>query len=262
VISRSPEEAVVDVRWQRLLDQGRNVPGVENSVQLTLRAGDRVVLDTVLPQEACSGGSVVFEARYMPRRFLAIRMGQAYGTARGGGGGRGIGVDGTSNEGGGGSRVSTGSGRMMVSGAGPGSPAGRPSPGTRLMDVDLWLVHSAPPRDDKVVHQVLRAPQEGADFAFAPVSIETPRGVVTVQVRGSFSVTADRKLIFVTNRRVIHTNQPPRDPAADTQGSGRTTNRMPSPDEVLSFEMPPVRGAHGDPALPDQFSVRVRIRPL
>ncbi len=36
---------------------------------------------------------------------------------------------------------------------------------------------------------------------------------------------------------------------------------MPGPDEVLAFEMPPLVFANGEPALPDQWSLRVRIGP-
>jgi hypothetical protein len=35
---------------------------------------------------------------------------------------------------------------------------------------------------------------------------------------------------------------------------------MPGPEEVLSFEMPPIR-LHGGVELPDRISVRLQIRP-
>ena len=103
-------------------------------------------------------------------------------------------------------------------------------------------------------------------FAFAPVTIDTPRGAVIVQVTGSFGVTngasGSPQLVFVTSRRATFTqaDQAARDSVSDSQGSSRTTNPMPSPDEVLSFELPPLR-MNGRPSVPDQFSVRVRIAP-
>ena len=103
-------------------------------------------------------------------------------------------------------------------------------------------------------------------FAFAPVTIDTPRGAVIVQVTGSFAVTnsasGSPQLVFVTNRRatLTQTEQAPRDSVSESQGSSRTTNPMPAPDEVLSFELPPLRMT-GRPAVPDQFSIRVRITP-
>jgi hypothetical protein len=35
---------------------------------------------------------------------------------------------------------------------------------------------------------------------------------------------------------------------------------MPGPDEVLSFELPPIRVPNSTTTLPDQYSVRLRIR--
>ena len=43
-------------------------------------------------------------------------------------------------------------------------------------------------------------------------------------------------------------------------GTSRIINRMPGPEEVLSFEMPPIT-LDGQRAAPDQFSVRVKIAP-
>ena len=105
----------------------------------------------------------------------------------------------------------------------------------------------------------------GADFAFAPITVENGKRPLTVQVTGSFSVTASpgrgEQLVFSTNRRVMTTTstQMPRDGFPDTQGTSRTTTVMPGPDDVLSFEMPPVRPSPGSAAIPDQFSLRVRI---
>jgi hypothetical protein len=133
------------------------------------------------------------------------------------------------------------------------------------VNVNLWLVHSAPGREDEVQHQESRATHEGAAFAFAPVAIDGEGGPASVQVTGSFAVhtnsqTGDQSLIFMTSRRVTRGGDQPRD-GADVAGSSRIVKTMPGPDEVLSFEMPPMRGASGRPAPRDQFSVRVRIAP-
>jgi len=66
-------------------------------------------------------------------------------------------------------------------------------------------------------------------------------------------------LIFSTARRVIPTSRGRSTRDAVTLGTTRVTHRMPGPDEVLSFEMPPVK-LSGQEA-PDQFSVRVKITP-
>ena len=247
VLSKSRDEAIVELTWQRTLDSGNAIPVPENVTQLTLRAGDRTVLETVHGQSdpPCST-SVTFEVRYMPRFSEAVRAARSFGSGGATSGSLARGVDGTGASG---STVRAGGGGV---GAGPS--------GTRAswMHVDLWLVHSAPDRKDEVIHQLVRAPREGADFAFAPVSIDTLRGGVVVQVSGSFGV-ADGQLTFITNRSVKYLSGGGRDGAADTQGTGRTVNAMPGPDEVLSFEMPPIHGSPGGVVLPNQFSVRVRI---
>jgi hypothetical protein len=103
-------------------------------------------------------------------------------------------------------------------------------------------------------------------FAFPTVTIGASQGTAIVQVTGSFAVKEDARghsqLVFVTSRRVTVTpaDQRSQDVVVDSRGGSRTTNPMPGPDEVLSFELPPIR-LTGWPAIPDQFSVRVRITP-
>jgi hypothetical protein len=105
-----------------------------------------------------------------------------------------------------------------------------------------------------------------AQYAFAPVSIETPRGTMNLQVTGVVRVTSDEsgasQLVFSTMRRLKFAPAAggSRDALPSTIGSSTTTNPMPGPDDVLSFELPPLPAANGQPAVPDQFSIRVRIR--
>jgi hypothetical protein len=249
VVSKTRDEAVVEVTWQRVLDSGNAVPVPESVSQVALRAGDRTVLETVHGQaDSTCSTAVTFEVRYMPRFLEAMRratrvFGEAPTAAKSGSLARA--PDGTGAEG----------ASVRAGGSGLSAAATRPK---NWMQVELWLVHTAPDRKDEVTHQLLRAPQEGADFTFAPISIETPRGSVVVQVSGSFGV-ADGQLIFVTNRSVKYLSSSGRDGAGDTQGTGRTVNAMPGSNDVLSFEMPPIKGSPGGAPLPNQFSVRVRI---
>ena len=136
--------------------------------------------------------------------------------------------------------------------------------GPGLFDVNLWLVRSVPGQPDQVTHSTLRMNQDGASFAFPPVAIATAQGSAMVQVTGSFAVTknesGEEQLVFSTNRRVTTTAAgQPRDRFRDVQGSSRTTNPLPGPDDVLAFEMPAIR-LDGHEA-PDRFSVRVKIAP-
>lgn len=265
VLSSSPEEAVVQLDWQRVLDQGSAATTPGASVQLTLRAGDRVLLDSVLPRStsSCSMASAGFEARYTSNRALwasAAARGAGAAAGTGGGaaarGGGGVGNGGRVSVGAG---AGSGGGRVSTAGIGAGREAGA---GAGLLTVDLWLMHNAPARSQEVLHQVLRSSPEGALFAFAPVTIATPRGAVIVQVTGSFAVTSSvsgsPQLVFVTNRRATLAQASPG--TRENVGSSRTTNPMPAPDEVVSFELPPLR-MNGLPTVLDQFSVRVRITP-
>ena len=69
VVSANAESAVVQLEWQRVMSEGATVTEAPTSVQLTLKAGDRVLLDSVAPQTArgCSVTNAGFEARYMAR---------------------------------------------------------------------------------------------------------------------------------------------------------------------------------------------------
>jgi hypothetical protein len=136
----------------------------------------------------------------------------------------------------------------------------------RLFKVDLWLVHSVPGKPDDVGHAVLTTTTDGGSFAFPPQTVTTTAGAAIAQVSGSFTIVKDSngedQLVFSMSRRIVPTSQgpTPRDMAPDVQGSTRVTNAMPGPDEVLSFEMPPIR-IKGQLAAPDQFSVRLKIAP-
>ena len=271
VVSKTVEEAVVQLEWQRILENGRSTSTPGGSVQLTLKAGDQVSLDSLLPrtQTSCSTAEVRFEARYrsrfsdVPKPMDVIvngrRAGGVGGTGSGTGSGGGIGAPGSGANA---VRVAPGSG----SGGGRATVgAGRIAPGARMVTVNLWLVRSAPGREDEVLHQELRAPHQGATFAFAPVAIDGEGGPASVQVTGSFAVntnsqTGEQSLIFITSRRVTRSGDQPRD-GGDVAGSSRIVRTIPGPDEVLSFEMPPMKSVNGRPAPRDQFSVRVRIAP-
>ena len=139
----------------------------------------------------------------------------------------------------------------------------------RMFDVELWLVHGAPGREDQVLPQRLRVGAEGSAFAFAPVRISTPSGAFVVHVSGRFRMMDEGgqpRLEFVTTRSLTAPG-PPRDAQGIekpiTQGtSSRTATPMPGPGEVLSFELPPLRLSGGRVSPPDGFAVRVRVTPL
>ena len=213
----------------------------------------------------CPAKAVAFEARYTPR-FSGM------GFPAGGVGSGGSGVSG-------GTGVVSGkvTSTMRPAGAGGfgtsvsisqagGDSAASPATGAGLFDVNLWLVRAVPGRPDEVAHSLLRMNQNGASFAFPPVVVTTSRGEAIVQVTGSLAVvrgtSGENQLVFSTSRRVSPsaTGQAPRDGSLDSQGMSRIVNRMPGPEEALSFELPPLN-VNGELVAPDQFAVRVKIAP-
>ncbi|MCC7044322.1 MAG: hypothetical protein IT183_10685 [Acidobacteria bacterium] len=105
-----------------------------------------------------------------------------------------------------------------------------------------------------------------ATFAFAPITIDAASGTATVQVEGTVEVgytpEGERRFFFSANRRLgfVPANRPARDSAPVNEGSSRTSVPVPGPDQILSFELPPLQ-LPGGGVLPDRFSVRVRLTP-
>jgi hypothetical protein len=223
-------------------------------VQLTLRRDEPAVLDVVLPTTSvCGVARAAFEARFEPRAQPGI-------PSKGGGGVGGVGAGGRGASGAGGAST-TGSGRVPgrdLPGIGSRGRAG-------LLDVTLWLVRTAPGRDDEVKEQSLQSTAEGATFAFPPVTIDVTGGQVTMQVNGAYAVTGEgRQIAFTMNRS---TQFQPTSPGAHktsfarSSGEGKTVIDMPKPDEVVEFALPPF-GVPVGPGGPDKFSIRVRVRPI
>jgi hypothetical protein len=276
------DEAVIQLDWQRIRTNGNPTTSPGGSVQLTLHPGDRVPLDSARPDAArdslapgsplfdCPARTIGFEARY----GSGLGRWVPGGGARGGGGGIGTG-GGRPGAGSGGGGATIRSGAGVGAGTGGGSDSGRAvhmpkvgsaeSSDSRQFAVDLWLVRNAPGRKEEAVHQALNGVRGSAQFAFAPVSIETARGTVNLQVTGLLRVTTDesgaRQLVFITTRsvRFAPAGGSNRDTPPSMTGTSTTANPMPGPDDVLSFEMPPLPVPNGG-AVPDQFEIRVRIR--
>jgi hypothetical protein len=264
VLTMTADEAVVLLEWQRIRKEGQPVSGPGGSVRLTLRVGDRQILDSAdrPPIGACLATQVAFEARFAPRAELGL--GFFGGPMASGAAASGVG-SGAAGRGGAravSSGAASGGGGAAVAGAGVrGGSVG-------TFDVDLWLVHGAPNRADEVLHETIRATPAAAGFEFAPIQITTPQGALTVLVVGSVAVVSDatgaRQFVFATDRKVTFTpsNRPSRDQVPQAEGSTKITSPMPGPDDVLSFEMPPLRPVNGGPSVADHFAIRVRVTPV
>ena len=138
----------------------------------------------------------------------------------------------------------------------------------REYNADLWLVRTDKAHPEKpdfnlqglILQKVRGTP---AEFAFSPFTLDTSAGPLNVQITGSVRVTTELgpQLIFTTTRTVRYSSVGPgRDATSTASGSSATTNPMPGPDEVLSFELPPIRVPNSSATVSDQYSVRVRIR--
>ena len=256
----SEEEAIVRVDWQRVRAGGTAVTAPGGSVQLTLHRGDRVPLDSANPEATpgCGGRTIGFEARFGPRPGWvrvsghgALTESPAITIMRGSGGGAGFGAGAGAGSGGGGG----GARRVATTNDG------------KEFSADLWLVRKDA-RNDKPEFNlqglILDKVRGVAPFAFSAFTIETPGGPMTVQISGSVEVTNERgpaELVFTTSRHIRSAaSTPTRDATSTSFGKSTTRNPMPGADEVLSFELPPIRLPNSAATLPDQYSVRVRIR--
>lgn len=94
------------------------------------------------------------------------------------------------------------------------------------------------------------------------MTVETPDGPASEQVTGTLGLPRAERLVFSTARtiRFAPASGPPRDQAPPRAGSSQIVERVPGPEEVLAFEMPPV-ALKGGRVLPDRFAVRVRVTP-
>jgi hypothetical protein len=253
VVSADRERAVVQLNWRRTLAQGKKTAGNEASVQLTLRNGESVTLDHAGP--TCPTMNITFEARYGERPFGGVRTSGV--TAPMSGIVRG-------------SMTSNGvmAGSTGITPGGLDEPAGsnqdKGIPSTRVFNVDLWIVHAIPGQADQVTHSQLRINENGGQFSLAPIRVNAAAGASTVQIAGSLLVVvangSEERLVFRTTRRVTPpTTENAPDPSRARFGSSLVVNRLPGPDDVLSFEMPPIQV--GSETLPDRFSIRLKVTP-
>ena len=264
VIDISSDSAVVQVDWLRSKQSGEATASPTGSERLTLQNGTAVILDSVWADAngSCDIVRISLEARLAPR-------------AVGRGGGVGSGSRPGSGAGGAGATVGSGSGSGSGAGAGSGSGGGTRITGAAASSsdatyaVELWLIHQPATGDERVVHATPAFKGSWFQFTFLPLRIDTPRGVLNVEVGGALSVatgTAGKKELTVSTKRSAILAQPGgngdqvRKP--EVYGSSETKMPMPGPAEVLSFEMPPLQNPTGGPPLPDRLSVRLRIRPM
>lgn len=262
------EEAVVRIDWQRIRAARAGATSPGGSVQLTLHPGDRILLDSANPDPSidCGARTIGFEARFGPRPSWMVgpngplNESPAVTIMRNGGSGSGVGVGSGSGIGSGGGGVYTSATSQKADSSGHTT--------ARTYTAELFLVRTdkAHPENPDFNMQglILQNVRQPANFAFSPFTVETPAGPVNVQISGMLSVPSDGSepsFVFRTIRSLrFWSGDTTHDVTSTATGSSTTRNPMPGPDEVVSFELPPIRVPNSSATVPDLYSVRVRIR--
>jgi hypothetical protein len=258
VLEFDDQQVTLQVGWRRVRRNGQDESSPEQHTTLILKRGERNTLETinVATNGSCEARSVSLDVIYASRQEL-YGFDPARPGAGGGGsvGGRSGFVQGAMKEAGAGGGASVSFGMQKL-----GHPA------LEKLSADLWLVRSTPGRSDETFHMTSKVMPIPTTYAFAPLTIQTTSGSVSVRVEGTveagLSPQGERQFHFTATRNVLSTTTrvPARDGRAVVEGSTKTTVSLPGPDEVLSFEMPPLRTADGV-TLPDRLSIRVRVNP-
>jgi hypothetical protein len=183
------------------------------------------------------------------------------GVARGGAAGRGV-ASTTVAGGRGGFSTAVRPGTIAAGGRGgraSGVVVGRGG-GTTIgaqFEAEIWLVHQQPKGPEQVQQQTIRFGGAGTDISFPPVTVNTSRGIVNVDITGRLQVTdATANTIDVTiSRRARAAGSPP----LDTTGWSKVAVQVTNPSEVLSFEFPPLQKATEDLLSGHKFSLRLRV---
>jgi hypothetical protein len=285
VVDRTGFGLAVAIDWRRLADGGKSIEnGPSGSLQVTIRSGERLLLDTV----SCPDMTAIrLEASVVLRADRYNWASTGYGTSAGAGGGvgtpSGTAVGGRGRPMGGGSAtVGAGSGAGGGRGAGRGAAgSGRAGGGgagaqaqmeaayralnARRLNAELWLVHVAPGREE-AVQRVAVQTGGPTNFGFPAVTLATADGAnvdvngqiqlipETATVNGQSVPDSARRLSVFIQRR-IWTTQNPRGSAWSTS----KTIEMPAASDVVEFELPPLEG---DAYKGHKFSVRLRVSPL
>jgi hypothetical protein len=134
-----------------------------------------------------------------------------------------------------------------------------------LPTADVWLVHTAPGRAEDSAHVNASVSGVARALTFPETRIQTPLGVFTIEIQCFVEAgeTSGGEQLFVSaNRRVRFTaaSGAVRDLRPVFEGSLKTAVPFPKPADVLAFELPSVQ-VPGAPAIPDRFTLRVRVTP-
>lgn len=316
ITSRSGDQATIRIDWRRMWDTGRRIAdGASGTKTVTLRSGERLELDRVVPAGAssCGASEAKLEAALVSPSAWRLTTSQSWpvidgaltyggrGAGRGGGAaaaGRGAGTTTTSRGGGAGTTTGTTAGTTTGTTQGTARGGGRgafqlttfryASTPIGSYDAELWLVHRRPDGTETVQQQNLRFSGNAFEAKFPPVIVQSPRVAISVDVTAKLQAfvgnppAADStnwqyvrltgllsggaasdpnakaepaRVMLTIARRARATGNP----TIDTSGSSAMALDMPKPEDVLSFEFPPLQKATEDLLKGHVFSLRVRI---
>lgn len=250
VLEFSPEQTTVQVGWQRTRKGGQDEASNPQWVTVTLKKGERTRLESIAIPAAgtCPARDASLEVGLFSLRqmFEASAVAGSSGEVA-----PGAAIHGTFNQ----NRTFT----QFAFARGRTSEA-------PLLNAELWLVRSSVGRSDDVRHLRMPVGPFPLSYGFTPVSIPTSAGTLTVRIEGMLesgtAPTGESQFHFSTKRTTTFapTTRAARDTAPVVEGSTKTTVAIPGPDEVLSFELPPLQTPDGV-SVPDKLSVRVKLTP-
>ena len=267
VLELTDQQASVQIGWRRIRSGGREDSSPEQVVTLMLKRGERNTLESIaVPASgSCEARNVSLDVVFSSRPEL-YGIGASADTAgsRAAAGARAGGGAGTGGGTGGGGGIGSGGGGVCP----PRDLLGREQDAVPGAQAERRPVAGAQyaGRADETLHITAQVIPTPVAYAFAPLTIQTATGTVTVKVEGTLetgqSPEGEPRLHFTATRNVtsVTTPRPTRDGKPIVEGSTKTTVALPGPDEVLSFEMPPLRTSEGV-TLSDRLSIRVRLAP-
>ncbi|HUF48260.1 MAG TPA: hypothetical protein VMM93_10625 [Vicinamibacterales bacterium] len=226
VVRRAGDDLQVQITWERRWSGGRELQsGPGGTMHLTMRPGDRLVLDSLVPATvgACGNVELRLEASVAgsvetlfvrPHRFEPVRPGTA--------------------------------------------------PQVGIVDAvrrlaELWLVHTRSDGSESTQAQTTAIGGEGRPFEFPPVRIAGDAGPMAVSIGGRLSVstTSGRERLSVLLERDLSGA----DGSRIASGGTAKTIDAPRAGHVVSFELPPPRSS-GAATGGDRFAVRLRLSAL
>jgi hypothetical protein len=245
VIELTDQEAVIQLEAHRIRRAGQDEASAPESMTLTLKRGERKTFETLTfpPAGTCDASTSTLGALLATRHELTgISPAADAATLREPRGGSGV--------------------VRLGRSAGPGKTT-RTWTGFGV-NADLWLVRASPGRPDETLHVASTVAPMPTSFSFPAVVAESRAGKMSVKVEGTIEsgraadgeyrlhFTATRAVTAMTSARPVAESKPV------VEGSTKTTVALPDPNEVISFELPPLRTADGV-TLPDRWSIRVRL---